>query len=131
MDTSIADAGVYTYTMIAKDNAGLESTPTEILTITWKGKEITADAIKFSGLANRELRFINLSWKIKDVKVAEYRLYRGTTANNLKLYKTLNGNTTVFNDTSLEINTDYWYGLQLVLPNGRISPIKEINLKYV
>ncbi|WP_228122697.1 fibronectin type III domain-containing protein [Oceanihabitans sp. IOP_32] len=130
MDKSLTNAGIYTYTMVAKNEAGLESTPTDLLTITWKGKAIKAEAIKFSGLVNRELRFINLSWKIKDITVSEYRLYRGKAGNQLQLYKTLNGETTGYNDTNLEINSDYWYGLQLVLPNGRTSAIKEINLKY-
>jgi hypothetical protein len=130
VDKSIAAAGNYAYTMIAKDKVGLESTPTDPLSITWNGLNINEDDIKFSGTVNRELRFINLSWKVKDVGVVEYRLYRGTAANDLKLYKTFNGDTTSFNDTALEINNDYWYGLQLVLVNGRTSGIKGINLKY-
>ncbi|WP_156125393.1 fibronectin type III domain-containing protein [Cellulophaga sp. Hel_I_12] len=130
VDKSIIAAGNYDYTMIAKDKVGLESTPTDPLSITWNGLNINEDAIKLSGTVNRELRFINLSWKIKDVSVVEYRLYRGTAANDLKLYKTFNGDTTSFNDTTLDINSDYWYGLQLVLSNGRISGIKGINLKY-
>jgi len=130
VDKSIAAAGNYAYTMIAKDKVGLESTPTDPLSITWNGLNINEDDIKFSGTVNRELRFINLSWKVKDVGVVEYRLYRGTAANDLKLYKTFNGDTTSFNDTALEINNDYWYGLHLVLVNGRTSGIKGINLKY-
>lgn len=130
VDKSLTNAGAYSYTLIAKDKANLESTPIEALCITWSGAEITADDIKFSGTVNRELRFINLSWRLKDSMVTEYRLYRGTAAKDLKLYKTLNGETNSFNDTALEINSDYWYGLQLVLSNGRTSLIKEINLKY-
>jgi len=130
VDKSLMTAGHYTYTMVAKDKAGYESTPTDGLSIIWKGKEITDDAIKFSGTVDRELRFINLSWRIKDTDVLEYKLYRGIKENDLKLYKTFNGSSKGYNDTNLEINSEYWYGLQAVLTGGRTSLIKTINLKY-
>tara|TARA_R110002033_G_scaffold58464_4_gene108024 strand:- start:5966 stop:8038 length:2073 start_codon:yes stop_codon:yes gene_type:complete len=130
IDKSITAAGLYTYTMVAKDKVGLESAPTDALTITWNGKIILEDDIKFSGTVDRELRFINLSWKIKNIDVLEYRLYRGIKENDLKLYKTFDGISKGYNDTNLEINSDYWYGLQLVLTSGRTSLIKVINLKY-
>ena len=60
----------------------------------------------------------------------EYRLFRGTTANDLKLYKTLEGTSKGFNDVSLEINSNYTYGLQLVLKGGLTSVIKKVILKY-
>tara|TARA_R110000796_G_scaffold250788_2_gene380588 strand:- start:96379 stop:98445 length:2067 start_codon:yes stop_codon:yes gene_type:complete len=130
LDNSINDAGLYAYTIVAKDRVGLESTPTDALTITWNGKETLADDIKFSGIVDRELRFINLSWKVKKNDIQEYRLYRGIKENNLKLYKTFNGISKGYNDTHLEINTTYTYGLQLVLRGGKTSSIKTINLKY-
>ncbi|QWX83313.1 hypothetical protein H0I23_12735 [Cellulophaga sp. HaHaR_3_176] len=129
-DASIPSAGSYSYTMIAKDKVGLESEPTAVLPIVWNGKEITEDAIKFSGIVDRELRFINLSWKIKSSDVVEYRLYRGIKENDLKLYKTVNGDAKGYNDVALEINTTYWYGLQPILAGGKTTLIKVINLKY-
>ena len=129
-DKSLQTTGSYSYTIIAKDKVGLESSVTEALTLFWNGKEIQEGDIKFSGIVDRELRFINLSWKMKDMSIVEYRLYRGTTKDDLKLYKVIDGSSKGYNDTSLEINTDYWYGLQAILNGGRTSPIKEINLKY-
>ena len=130
IDKSLTTAGLYNYTLVAKDKVGLESSPTDALTITWNGKEITEDDIKFSGTVDRELRFINLSWKIKNTDVQEYRLYRGLKQNDLKLYKTLDGTAKGYNDISLEINSDYWDGLQAVLTGGRTSLIKTFHLKY-
>ena len=129
-DKSLQTTGSYSYTIIAKDKVGLESSVTEALTLFWNGKEIQEGDIKFSGIVDRELRFINLSWKMKDMSIVEYRLYRGTTKDDLKLYKVIDGSSKGYNDTSLEINTDYWYGLQAIWNGGRTSPIKEINLKY-
>ncbi len=130
IDSKNLETGKYSYTIIAKDSTGLESKPANPLLITYNGTIPAEDQIKFSGSVDRELRFINLSWKVKHENVVSYRLYRGTTENNLKLYKTLNGTTKGYNDVNLEINSNYTYGIQLILNGGRISPIKTINLNY-
>ncbi|WP_157373991.1 fibronectin type III domain-containing protein [Arenibacter certesii] len=129
-DKTLKNPGLYNYTVIAKDSVGLESLPANPISIVWNGKILSGDDIKLQGAVNRELRFINLSWKVKSSDVIEFRLYRGVNSRQLKLYKTLAGNSKGFNDTDLEINTDYTYGLQLVLNGGLNSLIKEINLKY-
>ena len=98
--------------------------------LTWNGRILIDKDIKFSGSANRELRFINLSWKIKNDDILEYRLYRGNQLNGLKLYKTFDASAKNFNDVDLEINSDYTYGIQMLLSGGRTSFIKKINVKY-
>ena len=120
----------YSYTVIAKDSTGLESTPSNPITLNWNGKPLEAADIKFMGTVNRELRFINLSWKAKNQEVVEYRLYRASNGENLKLYKTLDGSAKGYNDMNLEISTEYTYGLQLIVNNGVASMIKKIDLKY-
>lgn len=130
LDTGELERNQYSYTVMAKDSAGLESVPSSPLNVVWNGKTISEDDIKFSGTVNRELRFIALSWKTKDQEVLEYRLYRGTNPDNLRLYKTLLGSSKGYNDVDLEINSEYTYGLQLVLKGGRTSLIKKINVKY-
>ncbi len=129
-DKTLQDSGIYSYTVIAKDSVGLESLPAKPISIIWRGKSLDVNDIKFQGVVNRELRFINLSWKIKANNIVEYVLYRGTNNRGLKLYKTLNGDSKGYNDTDLEINTNYTYGLQLIQKGGASSFIKEINLKY-
>lgn len=130
LDTSVEQRGVYNYTMVAKDSGNLESTPTESLSVVWQGNTMDGDDFKFSGMVDRELRFINLLWRVKDQEVLEYRLYRGKGEDSLKLYKTLEGTIKGYNDVDLEINTNYTYGLQLVLIGGRASLIQKVNLKY-
>lgn len=130
LDTKELGLGAYNYTVIAKDSIGLESEPSDPLTVVWNGKIMEEDDIKFSGTVNRELRFINLSWKVKNQDVLEYRLYRGIGDENLTLYKTLNSDSNGYNDTDLEINTEYVYGIQLVLDGGQVSAISKASLKY-
>tara|TARA_R110000868_G_scaffold92579_4_gene256901 strand:+ start:8706 stop:10649 length:1944 start_codon:yes stop_codon:yes gene_type:complete len=129
-DSTLQDPNVFSYTVVAKDSIGLESIPAKPVSITWNGKAIKDEDIKFSGTINRELRFINLTWKVKDFHVLEYRLFKGKEDKGLRLYKTLKGTSKGYNDVDLEINSNYTYGLQMVLPGNRTTFIKKINLKY-
>lgn len=129
-DSTLQDPNVFSYTVVARDSVGLESIPAKPVSVTWNGKAVKNEDIKFSGTVNRELRFINLTWKVKDFHVLEYRLYRSTDNHPLKLYKTMEGTSKGFNDATLEVNTTYTYGLQLFLNGGATSIISKINLKY-
>ncbi len=130
LDTEELERNVYSYTVVAKDSTGLESEPANPMTVIWNGETISTDDIKFTATPNRELRFINLSWKVKNDEVIEYRLYRGTSENNLRLYKTLDGTAKGYNDVDLEVNTNYSYGLQLVMEGGVLSEIRKLNVNY-
>lgn len=121
----------YSYTIVALDSTGLESAPSDPLTVTWNGRPLAEKDIKFTGTVNRELRFINLSWRVKNTEVMEYQLYRAKNGGDLKLYKTLDGSTKGYNDVDLEINTEYTYGIQLILGGGRKnSSMQKIFLQY-
>lgn len=130
LDEKELERNIYSYTVVAIDSSGYESQPANPVTVTWNGRILIDKDIKFSGSANRELRFINLSWKIKNDDILEYRLYRGNQLNGLKLYKTFDASAKNFNDVDLEINSDYTYGIQMLLSGGRTSFIKKINVKY-
>ncbi|WP_282048525.1 fibronectin type III domain-containing protein [Maribacter aquivivus] len=125
-----SEPNTYSYLILAKDSTGLESKPTRPLNVTYRGSKITKEDIKFDGFVNRELRYINLSWKIKNQDVFEYRLYKGKDENNLKVYKTFNSSVKNYNDVTLTINTSYTYALQVIAKNGSISEMKKIELKY-
>lgn len=130
IDSTVEEPSVYSYTVVARDSTGLESLPSKPINIMWNGRNIKEENIKFSGTVNRELRFINLTWNVKDFNVLEYRLYKGKNDRNLRLYKTLNGTTGGYNDVDLEINSNYTYGLQIILPTGRTTLIKKFDIKY-
>ncbi|SDL66162.1 fibronectin type III domain-containing protein [Kriegella aquimaris] len=130
LDTGELEQNLYSYTIIAKDSLGLESKPSNPITIVWKGKTLEEGDIKFIGTVNRELRFVNLSWKVKNQKVSEFRLYRGTDKGSLKLYKTFDGDVNSFHDVDLEINSEYTYGLQVLNYNGLQSMLKKIAINY-
>jgi len=130
IDTKNLNSTQYSYTVIATDSTGLESEPANPIAINWKQSAPDINKIKFSSTANRELRFINLTWKVKNMEVLEYKLFRGTSENDLKLYKTLDGDSKSYNDVDLKINTTYYYGLQLLLSGNTQSAIVKSNVKY-
>ncbi len=130
IDSTVEEPSVYSYTVVATDSTGLESLPSKPINIMWNDRNIKEEDIRFSGTVNRQLRFINLTWNVKDFNVLEYRLYKGKNDRNLRLYKTLNGTTRGYNDVDLEINSDYTYGLQIILHTGRTTLIKKFNIKY-
>ncbi len=129
-DTTLQEPSLVSYTVVARDSVGLESLPAKPIKVPWNGRTVKEGDIKFSGTVNRELRFISLTWKVTDFDVVEFHLYKGVEGKNLKLYKTLEGTAKGYNDVDLQVNTDYTYGLQLVLKGGQTSFISKINLTY-
>ncbi|QLE00386.1 hypothetical protein HX109_01985 [Galbibacter sp. BG1] len=130
IDETIKNGKHYQYTVTALDENELESTPAMPVTVRTESKILKAEEIKFNGYANRELRFINLSWNTKAEGVVEYKLYRADKGGKIKLFKTLNAEVSRFEDNELEINTTYHYGLQVVTEGGGLSVIKEIEVIY-
>lgn len=129
-DSTVEERSFYRYTVVAADSVGLESRPAKPIKVIWNGRTIKKEDIRFSGTVNRELRFINLTWRVKDFDVVEFRLYKGTEGKGLKLYKTLEGSAKGYNDVDLEINSDFLYGLQVIQNGGGTSKLKKINVKY-
>ena len=123
------ERGVYQYTIIARDSSELESSPAPPIRVVWNGTSISNEDMKLSAIANRELRFIHLSWNIKTEAIS-FRLYRGTKEKAFSLYKTIDGSTKTYNDADLQINTEYTYAIQGILPGGILTSLKEINVKY-
>ncbi|MCX2680547.1 hypothetical protein OOZ15_11395 [Galbibacter sp. EGI 63066] len=129
-DTEIENGKPYSYTVTAIDEADLESSPANPVSVRTQAKIIKAGDIRFSGFANREMRFITLTWKAKADEIVGYKIYRAQDDKQLKLYKTLDGTVNRYEDNALEINTQYRYGLQVMTNGGVLSEIKRISIIY-
>lgn len=130
IDTDQKEKGAYSYTVMAKSKAGLESNPSEPVQVNYSGNNLNTEITKFNGLPNRELRFITLTWRAKNMKVSEFLLFRGAKGERLKLFKSLEGERTSYADYELEINSQYIYGIQAISESGEQSPIQKIEVKY-
>lgn len=130
LDAEEKPRGTYGYTVIAKSNIGIESSPSELIQVNYSGSSNDRGITKFFGNPNRELRFISLTWKIKNMEVSEYLLYKGTAGENLKLFKTLDGKRTSYTDYELEVNSEYKYGLRAITLSGMQSEMQKTKVVY-
>ena len=133
--TSYTDAAVipnqsYAYTIVAQDNSGWESSPSDQLVVKAPKKLFGNSIIRFNGIADRELRLIRLSWKAESTNASEFLIYRAIEGNPLTLYKTVSAENNSFVDDNLVINKNYKYGLRMVEKDGSQSLLKEINVTY-
>lgn len=129
-DAAVSPNQSYAYTIVAKDNTGWESTPSNQLVVKAPKKLFASTITRFNGLADRELRLIRLSWKAESTNVSEFLIYRAEGDNPLTLYKTIPAEDSNFVDSNLIINKVYTYGLRLVEKNGSQSQLKEIKITY-
>lgn len=132
-DTNIAQGTSYKYTLIAKDSVGNESKPVPPIIVTTNTRGIKDKDIKFFAQVNRETQQIDLSWRVKKSnksRIVSCRLYRGDETTPLQLYKTLNNTITSYTDESIEIGSNYTYGIQLVIKGSVPSVIKKIKVEY-
>lgn len=130
VDYDEKEKGAYSYTVVAKSKSGLESSPSTAIQVNFSGNTLSKRITKLSAYPNRELRFISLTWKAKNMKVSEFLLYRGSKDEGLKLFKTLEGKKTSYSDYQLEINSQYTYGIQAISESGEQSSIEKIEVKY-
>ena len=130
IDTDQKARGTYNYTVLAKSKSGLESSPSQPVQVNFSGSKLNEQITRFSGLPNRELRYISLTWKAKNMGVSEFLLFRGTKGEGLKLFKTLDGKRTSYSDYELEINSQYIYGIQAIFKSGDQSLIQKIEVTY-
>tara|TARA_R110000751_G_scaffold307924_1_gene435707 strand:+ start:14056 stop:16116 length:2061 start_codon:yes stop_codon:yes gene_type:complete len=130
LDVDEKARGTYGYTITAKTKFGLESNPSDPIQINYSGNYIDSGITKFDGSTNRELRFISLTWKIKNMEVSEYLLYKGIKGENLKLFKTIDGKRTNYSDYELEVNSEYNYGLIAITSSGIRSKMQNTKVVY-
>lgn len=130
IDTTVLPNTAYSYTIIAKDKTGLESTPAMPFQITVAQEEVNVKDIVFRAQVNREQRFIGLSWRVKSKQISEYHLFRSEKGKLLKRYKTFQGGVDNYKDKDIEVGGVYQYGIQVILKGGLPSEIRKINVTY-
>lgn len=129
-DTANAYGKSYIYTLLTVDTSGLESKPTQPLQVSIVEAELKPSITKFSGLVNREERYIALAWKYNVENVKEYILYKAEEAQALTMYKVLANTAKKFIDKKLSPNTKYRYMLQAIFNSGAKSPLIDTELTY-
>lgn len=123
-DTTTAAGKKYFYTVIAIDEAGLESTPTPPVAartpitalrpaIEWKKPKL-----------NREENTLTLGWNYREESVHIFRIYRSTGDERIVTFQNISGKEVQFSDTMVPGKT-YRYRIMAVFVNGQKSSLSE------
>ncbi|WP_422860193.1 fibronectin type III domain-containing protein [Flagellimonas sp. S174] len=128
-DDSLEPNTTYRYTLTTTNQTGLESPPSSPLSITTP-KQLLQPKIK--GLyveANRENKYIQLSWRYNEPDVFEIQIFRKEEETFLR-YATLPPESKTFKDKRVILNTKYRYGIHAVFKNGELSEWVEVPIIY-
>lgn len=119
------------YTLIAKDFDNNESQPATPVNGKKIDTGIRSGIDKIFTDINREKGSIQLAWKKPQGIIYRYLIYRSKGANELTLYKSVDGTSEIFTDTYLEANTRYQYRIKVVFVDGSQSGFsKLVDLNY-
>jgi fibronectin type 3 domain-containing protein len=88
-DASVKHMMKYRYTMLAVDDAGLESIPASPLEIRWIAKDPYPEVETISYKVDRDKKRITISWYYDQEGVENFFIYKSNNGEPLKLYKTV------------------------------------------
>ncbi len=129
-DKNVNEGTLYSYTLLARDESNLESSPSPSISIvipkTLKNKQIK----NFYGSANKSSKQITLTWSYKSDTIKEFEIYKSESDKPLRLLRVVPHDTRLLYDSSLKINTEYTYGIRVILKDGYITKLKKIKIKY-
>lgn len=127
-DTTTIAGEFYEYTIIAVDEAGLESKPIKPIKIKQFQNKNKPAVGKLKYDVDRTDKYIELNWKYEEQGVKGFMIYRGNTVEELSHYTTVDSYE--FTDRKLKINNTYFYVVKVVFKNGiesKMSEVVEIN----
>jgi hypothetical protein len=80
---------------------------------------------------NRTDKYIHLKWNPVGADVYSYTIYKAKKGEQMRSYKTVNGNLVEWRDSELYISNEYVYSIKAVLKSGREVMVKEgVNVIY-
>ncbi|MDH3323592.1 MAG: hypothetical protein OEM04_11415, partial [Flavobacteriaceae bacterium] len=130
VDGNLNPGTKYLYTLVAIDQAGLESPPSPPLTIDLI-KNLLKPAVK--GLyttVDREHKLLHLFWKYNSPDVHEFLIYKKKNSQAFSLFRTAKPEEKQLIDMALHPNTTYHYGIKAIFKDGSMSQWAEIEVVY-
>jgi fibronectin type 3 domain-containing protein len=131
IDKALAADRFYEYTLLAKDQQGLESDPAQPVRAK-RLKEIIKPAIKnVVSRLDAQQEFIVFQWSYQEVGVKEYVLYRAQGEEGVSLYRVFEENISQFADAGIKPGNTYRYQLKAIFTDGSESALsEEIKISY-
>ena len=118
LDTAVQANQPHLYTILAVDDAGLESAPAKPVRMSRKVSKTSASYEGFSGRSERENNRIVLFWRLTGEAIRQVKVYRAVDGAPISWYRTIENTGQQFVDENVVQNVTYQYQLKLVLDNG-------------
>jgi len=129
-DTEAQRGHSYTYTLVSKDSSNLESVPAQPVSIKLPNNPDELMVKTFNSYVDRNKHTIELFWTDNIKNVEEYQLYKKKKGEPATLWKVVKATEKSFTDDALTINTEYTYGIRIVIRTGEMSRIKWLVANY-
>ncbi|MBT1686334.1 fibronectin type III domain-containing protein [Dawidia soli] len=122
-DQNLQNSTVQYYTVVAVDEAGLESPPGQVMTgfrLTGPKPPVTVR----TPTIDRTNKKITLNWSYEEQHVTAYRVYKRTSEEAPILYRTVKGKS--FTDSGMVAGKKYSYQVMAVFENGALSDMGKV-----
>ncbi|MBI3510465.1 MAG: fibronectin type III domain-containing protein [Bacteroidetes bacterium] len=126
-DTSVVNDEEYSYRMTVTDSSGNKSV-TDFPSIIFQPRIIPAMKM-FSAVPDREKRKISLSWN-SEQNTDRYIIYKAKKGEQLRTWKTVNGNITSMNDNELYPGNEYVYAIKAIMKSGAETKMVRVEVDY-
>ena len=131
IDKTAAKDVFYDYTLLAKDESGLESKPSQPVRGRVLDQKIKEGLKHILAEADAKEKAVRLRWEKPKEPVLKYSIYRAQGTEPLTLYRTVAGEDRSFADTAVRMNQQYTYRLKVYYQDGTESTLsKEVKISY-
>jgi uncharacterized protein len=130
IDENVEAGKTNRYTIIAVDDAGLESEPAAVITAGKINNALKAAVEWKEHALNNEKNQVILKWAYELKEVSSFRIYRGVDGNTSELYKSVSADKRDFMDTLIP-GKKYTYRIMAIFEKGNQSTLsKELVFNY-
>lgn len=119
----------YDYQVLARDESGLFSSPSEKIALNAGDFRVVSTPQNLNVISNAQTKTARLTWQKTNGKIV---IYRAVNGRHFSTIITVDANTNGYTDGNLQLDTSYEYTAKLTASDGRISgfaPIIKVLLK--
>ncbi len=129
-DENIEQGNMYSYTILAMDDSGLESLPSPSVSVVVPKTSPDEKVRGFYAQVDKANKAILLSWRFKGDDAAEFEIYKSKVGEKLRLLRVVPADAKRLYDYDLTINTEYQYAIRAIFKDGGVSKTEMKKVKY-
>ncbi len=131
LDTKVEEKVKYYYTLVAIDDKGNESPPSDPLIIRALAPMLSKAIKNFDFKVDRQNRNVEMWWDSNEKNIIEFQLYKRKKGEQYILYRMFEGNSNKrFVDQMVKPGNIYEYSIRALFKEGTLSEFKTIEVQY-